>query len=77
MTGQDDPAEAVLGLMSGDRKVAVVTAGDEGCWYCDGGESRHVPAFTVDVVDTTGCGDVFHGVYAAALAEGIELRRAD
>jgi len=27
----------------------------------------------VDVVDTTGCGDVFHGAYAAALAEGRDL----
>jgi sugar/nucleoside kinase (ribokinase family) len=26
------------------------------------------------VVDTTGCGDVFHGAYAAALAQGMELR---
>jgi sugar/nucleoside kinase (ribokinase family) len=33
----------------------------------------HHPAFDVDVVDTTGCGDVFHGAYAAGLAEGLEL----
>jgi sulfofructose kinase len=26
----------------------------------------------VDVVDTNGCGDVFHGVYAAGLAEGMK-----
>jgi sulfofructose kinase len=25
------------------------------------------------VVDTTGCGDVFHGAYAAALARGLDL----
>jgi sulfofructose kinase len=34
-----------------------------------------MPAFAVDVVDTTGCGDVFHGVYAAALAEGLPLEK--
>jgi sulfofructose kinase len=30
----------------------------------------HQPAFRVETVDTTGCGDVFHGAYAAALCEG-------
>jgi sugar/nucleoside kinase (ribokinase family) len=33
----------------------------------------HQPAFKVAVVDTTGCGDVFHGVYAATLAQGFDL----
>jgi sulfofructose kinase len=27
----------------------------------------------VQTVDTTGCGDVFHGAYAAALAQGATL----
>ncbi|MDZ7620020.1 MAG: PfkB family carbohydrate kinase, partial [Patescibacteria group bacterium] len=45
------------------------------CWYVDSRHAgaRHVPAFAVDAVDTTGCGDVFHGVYAAMLARGIAL----
>ena len=36
---------------------------------------RYQPAFPVDVVDTTGCGDVFHGAYASALARGLEVAR--
>ena len=72
LTGKDDPAEAARQLL-GDRNVAVVTAGAEGCWFGDKDGVRHMPAFAVDVVDTTGCGDVFHGVYAAALAQGIPL----
>jgi sulfofructose kinase len=27
-----------------------------------------LPAYQVDVVDTTGCGDTFHGAFALALA---------
>jgi sugar/nucleoside kinase (ribokinase family) len=33
----------------------------------------HQPAFTVTEVDTNGCGDVFHGVYAAGLSEGMPM----
>ncbi|MFI5385111.1 MAG: PfkB family carbohydrate kinase [Fimbriimonadales bacterium] len=40
------------------------------------GGAHHQPAFPVTAVDTTGCGDVFHGAYALALArgKGIEAR---
>jgi len=34
-------------------------------------QAQHQPAFKVRAVDTTGCGDVFHGAYAAALARGM------
>jgi sulfofructose kinase len=47
-----------------------ITAGPEGCYYLEEGRAVHQPAFAVDVVDTTGAGDVFHGGFAYALARG-------
>ncbi|RME94240.1 MAG: permease [Verrucomicrobia bacterium] len=73
--GTDDPAEGARRLWREDRAVVIVTCGREGCWVYDGaGAPWHQPAFSVKVVDTTGCGDVFHGAYAAALARGLPLR---
>ncbi|WP_254568025.1 carbohydrate kinase [Oscillatoria sp. HE19RPO] len=37
----------------------LVTAGDKGCTYCLGENEGSMPAFSVDVVDTTGAGDGF------------------
>jgi sulfofructose kinase len=78
LTGAASPAEAVERLYSRERDTVAVTAGEKGCWYKAMGldaEVHHQPAFAVNVVDTTGCGDVFHGIYAAALAEGLPPRR--
>lgn len=35
-----------------------------------------VPAFQVETVDTNGCGDVFHGAYAASLVRGESIDAA-
>jgi sulfofructose kinase len=68
LTGEKTP-EAMLGaLWNEHRRVVVVTCGREGCYALENGQVSHCPAFSVEVVDTTGCGDVFHGVYAATLA---------
>jgi sulfofructose kinase len=40
-----------------------------------GGEFFHQPAFRVRVVDTTGCGDVFHGAFLYGVLRGWDLRR--
>ncbi|HUT13836.1 MAG TPA: PfkB family carbohydrate kinase [Thermoguttaceae bacterium] len=78
LTSLDDPARAAEKLFLPAGRVVVVTCGAEGCWYAGGSPgqaARHVPAFEVEVHDTTGCGDVFHGAYAASLARGEELPR--
>lgn len=68
------PEAMARALWNENRSTVAVTCGAEGVWYTsDGQQARHRPAFKVNVVDTTGCGDVFHGAYAAALARGVEL----
>jgi sugar/nucleoside kinase (ribokinase family) len=75
-TGQSDPAAAAQALADG-RACCVVTAGEQGCWYVERGTAvQHVPAYHVQVIDTTGCGDVFHGAYAAMIARGESISRA-
>jgi sugar/nucleoside kinase (ribokinase family) len=48
----------------------VVTHGADGCTvYCRGQAPRHIAAYPADVVDPTGCGDVFCAAYLIHLAE--------
>ena len=50
-----------------------VTAGANGvAWIEAGGDIQHHPAPVVQVVDTLGAGDVFHGAYALGLAEQMD-----
>jgi sulfofructose kinase len=72
VTGCCDAVEAVSKLAQPGRACTAVTDGSRGCWFIAGRSAvGHQPSFPVDVVDTTGCGDVFHGAYAAALLMGM------
>ena len=75
LTRARTPSAAAIKLFNRGRSVVVVTCGAKGCWFLDREMKRpgHLPAFRVPAIDTTGCGDVFHGAYAAALARGAEL----
>lgn len=76
ITGQPDALGAAKALWQAQRAVVLVTCGAEGCWSVSADAprlARHHPAFAVQATDTTGCGDVFHGAYAASLARGETL----
>jgi sulfofructose kinase len=79
VTGTDQPQRAAALLACPGRSCTAVTCGKRGCWFVEASDPatvRHQPAFEVRVVDTTGCGDVFHGAYAAAHVWGYTVRRA-
>ena len=56
------------GLAAKGPTFVGITAGEEGCYWLSDGEPHHHQAFHVEVVDTTGAGDVFHGAFAYGLA---------
>ncbi|HEY6686683.1 MAG TPA: PfkB family carbohydrate kinase [Propionibacteriaceae bacterium] len=74
LTGETEPAAIVTALWNDHRATVVVTGGADGMWFRDAAraECQYQPSFEVPVVDTTGCGDVFHGAYAVALARGLD-----
>jgi sugar/nucleoside kinase (ribokinase family) len=79
LTGQQDPVLAAHSLWAPGRRAVVITCGKGGCWYASDkqpGIPSHQPALAVEVVDTTGCGDTFHGAYAAALVHGLDVPAA-
>ncbi len=36
---------------------------------------KHTPAHRIEPVDTTGCGDVFHGAFCHGLAQGWPIKQ--
>lgn len=67
--GASEAAAAMIGSRSG--APAVVTMGASGALlFTLDGSTIHEPGHSVSVVDTTGAGDTFMGVLAAALARG-------
>ena len=72
LTGAHEATEAVKRLWNDGRGVVAVTLGEHGCVFEAQGDTevRHLSALDVLALNTTGCGDIFHGAYAAALAAG-------
>jgi ribokinase len=58
------------GLLDMGPRAVVLKLGDQGCFYTDGRERIHMPAFAVEARDATAAGDTFNGALAVALAEG-------
>jgi sulfofructose kinase len=64
---------AVEKLLNFGATAAVVTCGKQGCYGGDASGLYFQNAFPVEVVDTTGAGDVFHGAFLFGLLNNWEL----
>jgi len=68
--------EALAGLARFRCRVAAVTRGRAGVSWYEGGQLNRRRAYSIDAVDTTGAGDVFHGAYAFAVGGGLGVADA-
>ncbi|WP_431225291.1 sugar kinase [Serratia sp. L9] len=76
MTGETDVGNG-LRLAKNDKNGQVyVTKGKHGCFWLENDQLKHQPGFKVEVVDTTGAGDVFHGALAVALGSQPDIALA-
>lgn len=70
MTGEPDLEPALRRLRRPSHRLLCVTRGSRGAILLDGDRLHQLPGFAVDVVDTTGAGDVFRGAFIYALLRG-------
>ena len=76
LTGRANAGDALRAASAHTDAWVAATAGADGVFWLDNGSVLHEPALSVEVVDTLGAGDVFHGAFALALAENVSLERA-
>ncbi len=77
-SGCSNPRDACAFLARIRRPATIVTDGAEGCYLSTNTDAaiRHFPAFRVEVFDTNGCGDTFHGAFALAAARHLSLEES-
>ena len=72
LSGEDDLQDGCRALLERGVGCVVATRGPDGAVIVDADGSQSVPAFEVEVVDTTGCGDAF----SAGFLRGLSLGRS-
>lgn len=76
ITDEATAREAVRRLLARGVRQVIITLGDKGCVYNDGGQIAFCPAVPTTAVDTTSAGDSFIGALAVKLTEGCPLSEA-
>ncbi len=75
-TGHTDLAAAGEALLAAGPPLVGITDGVRGSWlFTAAGIRLHQPAYPVPVVDTTGCGDSYHGAFLFGLGRGWPVAR--
>ncbi|MHA1570178.1 MAG: PfkB family carbohydrate kinase [Alphaproteobacteria bacterium] len=73
LTGEASLEAGLAAAVALNPGFIAATSGANGfAWIENGGDIQFYPAPVIQVVDTLGAGDVFHGAYALALAEQMD-----
>ena len=75
-TGASSLEEGARALVDAGAGCVAATAGAKGAVVVTAEESWEVPAYEIDVVDTTGCGDAFSAGFLRGLSLDLSLRDA-
>jgi sulfofructose kinase len=70
LTGEKDLTKALKSAAMRLSCWLCVTDGAKGVYFLNNGRIEHIPGFDVEVKDTLGAGDVWHGAFALCLAQG-------
>ena len=76
VTGPESAGAAAGYLLGRGVPTVVIKMAEMGAYYATAGESGHVPAPRVGVIDSVAAGDAFGGALAVSIAEGRSLRRS-
>ena len=76
LTGADDLLEGARELLRRGVGCVAATRGGDGAVVVDAEGEQQVPAVSVEVVDTTGCGDAFSAGFLRGLSLGRSRRQA-
>ncbi len=76
LTGASSLEDAARAMLDRGVGCVAVTRGADGALVVDGERATDVPAFAVDVVDTTGCGDAFSAGFVRGILLGQDAASA-
>ncbi len=68
--------DAALATLAAMTDVVALKTGAQGALACADGETVHVPAFAIEIADTTCCGDAFNAGFIEGILAGLPLTEA-
>ena len=74
---EKDIQKAIMAIQNAYHpKVLVVTTGKDGGYYVEKDKAIHYDSYKVDVVDSNGAGDTFHGAFLYAYLQKMNIKEA-
>ncbi len=76
LTGERNPRKGAQQLIEAGASALVIKLGKKGCLLATKRDQHHIPAFDVEVQDTTAAGDAFDAGFAVSMISGATMGRA-